>query len=90
MQFPNFGYRSTSHVRLRPDDRPHVDDGPISTAWNARTLPSIHSRLNENLRKPRFYWQECRQDRSQRVRNWLPAPETAGSTKHPTDNPPSA
>ena len=38
MPFPDFGYRSTSHGRLTPDDRPHVDDGLISTAWNAGTL----------------------------------------------------
>ena len=38
MQIPDFGYRSTSHARLTPDDRPHVDDGLISTAWNAGTL----------------------------------------------------
>ena len=27
MQFPDFGYRSTSHARLTPDDRPHVVNG---------------------------------------------------------------
>lgn len=37
-QFPGFGYRGTSHTRLTPDERPHVDDGLISTAWNAGTL----------------------------------------------------
>ena len=37
-QFPDFGYRSTSHARLTPDERPHVHDGLISTAWNAGTL----------------------------------------------------
>ena len=38
MQFPDCDYRSTSHARLTPNDRPHVDDGLVSTAWNAGTL----------------------------------------------------
>ena len=39
MQFPlpPFGYRATSHAKLRPDERP-LDDGLISIAWNAGTL----------------------------------------------------
>ena len=37
MQFPPFGFRATSHTRLRPDER-CLDDGIISTAWNAGTL----------------------------------------------------
>ena len=36
--FPEIGYRSTSHARLTPNDRSHLDDGLISTAWNAGTL----------------------------------------------------
>ena len=47
MQFPDFGYRSTSHARLTPDDRPHVDDGLISTAWNAGTLHVQYVGLRE-------------------------------------------
>ena len=47
MQFPNFGFRSTSHARLTPDDRPHVDDGLISTAWNAGTLHVQYVGLKE-------------------------------------------
>ena len=47
MQFPNFGFRSTSHVQLTPDDRPHVDDGLISTAWNAGTLHVQYVGLKE-------------------------------------------
>ena len=38
MKFPDFGYRSTSHTQLTPDDRPNLKDGLISTAWNAGTL----------------------------------------------------
>ena len=37
MQLPPFDFRSTSHARLRPDER-CLDDGIISTAWNAGTL----------------------------------------------------
>ena len=47
MQFPNFGYRSTSHARLTPDDRSDVDDGLISTAWNAGTLHVQYVGLSE-------------------------------------------
>ena len=47
MQFPNFGFRSTSHVQLTPDDRRHVDDGLISTAWNAGTLHVQYVGLQE-------------------------------------------
>ena len=47
MQFPNFGFRSTSHFRLKPDDRPHVDDGLISIAWNAGTLHVQYVGLKE-------------------------------------------
>ena len=37
MQFREPDFRSTSHVRLRPDERP-LDDGLISIAWNAGTI----------------------------------------------------
>ena len=47
MQFPNFGYRNTSHARLTPDDRSDVDDGLISTAWNAGTLHVQYVGLSE-------------------------------------------
>ena len=47
MQFPDFGFRSTSHVRFTPDDRRHVDDGLISTAWNAGTLHVQYVGLQE-------------------------------------------
>ncbi len=35
--FPEFDYAATSHACLRPDER-SLDDGIISTAWNAGTL----------------------------------------------------
>ena len=55
MQFPDFGFRSTSHVRLTPDERPEVDDGLISTAWRVvagRIRPAIEdtSRITESTR----------------------------------------
>lgn len=37
-RFPPFGFRSTSHAQLTPDERPNLTDGIISTAWNAGTL----------------------------------------------------
>lgn len=37
-EFRPFGYRATTHVKQTPDDRPDLDDGIISTAWNAGTL----------------------------------------------------
>ena len=47
MQFPDFGFRSTSHARLTPDDRRHLNDGLISTAWNAGTLHVQYVGLQE-------------------------------------------
>ena len=47
MLFPDFGFRSTSHVRLTPDERPNLDDGLISTAWNAGTLHVQYVGLQE-------------------------------------------
>ena len=47
MEFPDLGYRSTSRARLKPDDRPHLDDGLISTAWNAGTLHVQYVGLRE-------------------------------------------
>ena len=50
-QFPPFGYRSTSHAQLTPDERPHLNDGIISTAWNAGTLHVQYVGL-EKVSKP--------------------------------------
>ena len=36
-EFPEFDFGVTTHARLRPDER-CLDDGLISTAWNAGTL----------------------------------------------------
>ncbi len=58
MQFPDFDFRSTSHARLTPDERPDVDDGLISTAWNAGTLhvqyvgfPEVSESATETISK---------------------------------------
>ena len=50
-QFPPFGYRSTSHAQLTPDERPYLNDGIISTAWNAGTLHVQYVGL-EKVSKP--------------------------------------
>ena len=47
MQFPDFGFLNTSHALLTPDDRRHLDDGLISTAWNAGTLYAQYVGLQE-------------------------------------------
>ena len=38
MQLPPFDYRATSHAQVNLDERPLLDDGLISIAWNAGTL----------------------------------------------------